>query len=655
MASTTSAGTAGRAGQARRQTRRRVSLSFRLTLLVLLAALLPVAAVVGINVYLSRGTLLDQGQRSLSTDAKAKVSLIDTYMQERAADGQTLASVPTGQLYIFCLGALQSVQSLPYAQAQALRAICSDENVASFSDSSLRALKAGMVRDNRYTQWTLFSATGKPIQSSVGAVDKVQPVPDEDLKIVGQNKQAFSGVRFDKASNAAYLNIYTPIVTPDLVIQKLGGQPQVLGMLQATIKLDYIWSIVDGEKGANGTGSTAFITDENGVRIADVNPANRFSAVKQLDPATQQLIANEQRFGTNVGPLVQDLPDIATSLGRDAQEDAFQGVAFSGDATKYQVDRIHMRNVPWSYFVLSPVSTVTAVADAQVRTALISAGIIAVLAILIGLLFARPTASSVRSAVVEVEGAAVSMRALAARQQSSAGEQHWVVDACKTGLESVRYLSDAMHQAAQRIVDASNWFGEYWDRLTEEQARRTVAHLNELAQYIDEAARRQQASSDRLGKAITVTMQVSDQLVAGASAASRASEQLGTVVGDLQNVVGGKHNVNLDADSYDAGDADDMALAAMNAGGQQMAPSGQRSMRPPRSIPSQPEPMGPAPRMAMAGSRRPQSSRAGSRGAAAPSQQGQWNQGGYDQGDPYGGQGGNYPALPGPGGHDPWR
>jgi hypothetical protein len=115
-----------------------------------------------------------------------------------------------------------------------------------------------------------------------------------------------------------------------------------------------------------------------------------------------------------------------------------------------------------------------------------------------------------------------------------------VVDACSTGLESVRYLSDAMHQAARRIIDASNWFSDYWNRLTEEQARRTVQHLQELAHYIDEAARRQQMSSERLGKAITVTRQVSDQLVAGAGAANQSAEQLEQVVHDLHRVVGGR-------------------------------------------------------------------------------------------------------------------
>src|SRR5262249_30246317 len=137
--------------------------------------------------------------------------------------------------------------------------------------------------------------------------------------------------------------------------------------------------------------------------------------------------------------------------------------------------------------------------------------------------------------------------------------------------ESVRYLSDAMHQAARRIIDASNWFSDYWNRLTEEQARRTVQHLQELAHYIDEAARRQQLSSERLGKAITVTRQVSDQLVAGAGAANQSAEQLEQVVHDLHRVVGGKRRQMRYDDSLDG--------AALNDG-QLMLPAGQYGMDP---------------------------------------------------------------------------
>ncbi len=233
--------------------------------------------------------------------------------------------------------------------------------------------------------------------------------------------------------------------------------------------------------------------------------------------------------------------------------------------------RIKLATVPWSYFVLSPISTVTQVATDQVKNSLIIAGVIAVLAILIGLIIGSRLSRPVQASVEDLEGAALQLHSLAARQEQSAGEQHWVVDACSTGLESVRYLSDAMHQAARRIIDASNWFGDYWNRLTEEQARRTVQHLQELAHYIDEAARRQQLSSERLGKAITVTRQVSDQLVAGAGAANQSAEQLEQVLHDLHRVVGGKARQMSYGDSLNDEAMDD---------GQLMLPAGQYAMDP---------------------------------------------------------------------------
>ncbi|MBF6592266.1 MAG: hypothetical protein IVW57_17275, partial [Ktedonobacterales bacterium] len=422
-----------------------------------------------------------------------------------------------------------------------------------------RALIVGTNRDPYYVNWSIYGPTGTLLLSSdlgqlkTGGV----PVPSEDLTPVQTGKQQISAVHYDTATKRAWVRVYTPITA------QLGQPGPVLGFLAATLRLDRIWGIVGSDQGANGNGSYAFIADESGIRIADPNASELFTAVLPLSASTQRLIASEQRFGPNVTPSAVDLPEVAQSLGTRAatDQDTFQGIAVPGSGARYEFVRLRMTSdafagqklnpmlklagLPWSYFVLSPVSTITAVTNEQVKTSLISAGVIAILAILIGLLFGRGTTRPVRSSVMELEGAAAALKALASRQENSAGEQHWVVDACKTGLESVRYLSDAMNQAARRIIDASNWFSEYWDRLTEDQARRTVAHLQELAHYIDEAARRQQASSDRLDKAITVTMQVSDQLVAGATAATDSAEQLEQVVSDLQHVVGGKRRVSV--------------------------------------------------------------------------------------------------------------
>ncbi|MGH2517784.1 MAG: methyl-accepting chemotaxis protein [Ktedonobacterales bacterium] len=583
-------------GRARQ--RRRLSLSVRLSLLVLLAALIPLAAVVGINDYFARSTLIQQGTTALANDANAKATLIDTYLGERIADGQALANLPTAPAYLTCIDA----QALPAEQAAALeaQANCADPQLGLtfYQGSNCRALNVGLSRGiinnvQDYKAWSLYDARGDWLLASGSntcATSGSATVPKEDYAQVMRNKSWVSAVYYDAASKFAYVNIYTPIVPS-------AKSTTVLGFLRATLKLDHIWDIVAGDSGktVNGAGSYAFITDENGIRIADTHTSDLFTSVMPLDASAAQLIASEQRYGNSNPVTVDSLPAVKQALTSSAPASSFQGSDTPGSSVPFQFARTRLTNVPWSYFALSPLATVTSVADNQIRVSLLSAAVIAILAILFGLIFGRGTTHPVRSSAAELEGAAASLKTLASRQQSSAGEQQWVVDACKTGLESVRYLSDAMNQAAKRIIDASNWFNDYWDRLNEDEARRTVAHLNELARYIDEAARRQQASSERMGKAINVTMQVSDQLVQGATAATQSAEQLEQVVRDLRHVVGGASPAPV-LDDFEQRDAlEPFEMRMLPAPVQSPLRNGNRSGR--LEGPMQPmQPMQPAPR-----------------------------------------------------------
>jgi hypothetical protein len=534
-----------------------MSLPVRLSLLALFAALLPVAAVVGINTYQARGALIDQGRQAISTDANAKTALIDAYLRERLADGLTIAQVPTVAPFIVCATAG------PLAPA-ALK--CNDpvQGMEFYRGSMARTVGAAAIRDKNYGAVSIFGAHGQFLTSSDTKLTSATVVPPSTADVdpvVRQNKQNISPVYYSPQDQHAYVYIYTPVTLANTVV----------GFTRGTLRLDYLWGIVGKEDGANGADSYAFMTDNDGIRIASSKQDELFTAVKPLSQTTQAEITADKRFGSDTTVQQLDLPAVADALSSDQTEQSFQSVANPTSKTEYQFVRIKLATVPWSYFVLSPISTVTQVATDQVKNSLISAGVIAVLAILIGLLIGSRLSRPVQTSVDDLEGAALQLQALAARQEQSAGEQHWVVDACSTGLESVRYLSDAMHQAARRIIDASNWFNDYWNRLTEEQARRTVQHLQELAHYIDEAARRQQLSSERLGKAITVTRQVSDQLVAGAGAANQSAAQLEQVVHDLHRVVGGKARQAQYGGALNAGEMDE---------GQLMLPAGQYGMDP---------------------------------------------------------------------------
>lgn len=537
------------------RSRGRISLPVRLSLLILFAALVPVAAVVGITTFRAREALTQQGQDQLASDANSKAALVDSYVYERMQDGQALATLVTVAPFVLC----ETLPQPPDALG------CSTQLNKLYLPSNQRALAVGLNRDCNYPVWSIFDGRGDPLlafrqnqaKGCSGDPEQMQtsdvsPVPASDLQAVmtlpSPSQSYVSPVYYD--GKHAYIQLYAPIffATP----QGKG----VIGFLRATLNLDYVVSIVGHEGAANGSGSEAFITDQDGIRIASSNAQELFTSVKPLSADALQAIESQKRFGTNTAPPVVDLPDVAASLSNGAEQQTFQSIASPSSALEYQFVRIKLDKlqldrtdasgsavaVPltWSYFVLSPTTTVTQIASDEVRYSLFIAGVIAILALLIGLFMGTRITKPVQRSVADLEGAAIRLHGLASQQQESSGEQHWVVDACQTGLESVRYLSDAMHQAARRVLEASNWFSDYWDRLTEEQVRRTVQHLQELAHYIDEAAKRQQASSDRLGKAITVTRQVSDQLVSGASAAAESANQLEEVVHDLHQVVGGR-------------------------------------------------------------------------------------------------------------------
>src|SRR5579859_2533349 len=122
-----------------RAPRRRLSLSLRLSLLLLSAALLPLVAVVGVTNYLARGSLVDQGRTTLSTYASARVDLLDSYLRERVLDGGALASLETVPKLLACV-------ELPPDQAPPTIP-CDLTSVRGYGVSVARALIVGTHRD----------------------------------------------------------------------------------------------------------------------------------------------------------------------------------------------------------------------------------------------------------------------------------------------------------------------------------------------------------------------------------------------------------------------------------------------------------------------------------------------------------------------------
>src|SRR5215471_13000455 len=232
----------------RRTRKRRLSLSSRFSLLLMAVAIIPLLITLIYSELLSRPALIAQANTAMQTDAQSRVQLIDTYLSERLLDAETLTQVPTVQQFLEFPPQYTSADLITRAGY---------------------ALAAGLIRDRRYTVWTLFDATGKPRLSFPVTIPPQQHgqsyVPLDLQREVLSGKTVFSPVYYSPVTHKASLEIYAPIVNSAVTPHTL------LGFMRSTLNLDYIWNVVQSDKGANGNGSYAFILDQNGVRIADTD------------------------------------------------------------------------------------------------------------------------------------------------------------------------------------------------------------------------------------------------------------------------------------------------------------------------------------------------------------------------------------------------
>ncbi|WP_376794785.1 cache domain-containing protein [Thermogemmatispora sp.] len=494
--------------------RRGLSLTARVSLLLVLVAIVPLLITIVVSQFVSRPALTAQARTSLDTDSSERVQLISNYLNERLLDAETLVQVPSVIQFLLA----------PPAERQ-------DPN---FSVHSLYALQAGINRDNRYTLWCLFDAQGHLVQywpTNVRPQNRGQSlVPLPYLQRVNANQLFISGVYYDSAHDKASVDIYAPITY----------QKHVIGFLRASLNIDFIWNTVNSETGANGPGSYAFLLDERGVRIADPDPTRRFKGVAPLSAQEMQEIKTEGLYGlqSNQGslPLLAD-STLADSLRSSQTSSSFEATPAS-ENEPYEILRHKMTVVPWTYYVLSPVSTVTAVVNNQMVSTIVIAAAMLLLAAFVGLWLGQRITQPILRSVDHLRRSSESLQTLAAKQQSSSSEQQWVIDSAQVGLQSVQYYTDASNVAARQLTSMVTELLQRWPQLDGRTAQRALQEMANTARYIEQAIQYQETSNQKLATAIKVTTQVSEQLAAGATSATSAAEQLEQVVRQLRRVVG---------------------------------------------------------------------------------------------------------------------
>ncbi len=160
------------------------------------------------------------------------------------------------------------------------------------------------------------------------------------------------------------------------------------------------------------------------------------------------------------------------------------------------------------------------------------------LAALAGLFVGRGITQPILKSVSFLRKSSLSLNELASSEQVTTTEQRWIVETSQTGLKSVEYYVEATSIAAHQLNAVGGELLRNWERFEPWQTKQHLEQIVSTANYIGSAASHQERSSKSLSTALRVTMQVTDQLVAGATSAAAASAQLEQVIEQLRQVVG---------------------------------------------------------------------------------------------------------------------
>jgi signal transduction histidine kinase len=297
----------------------------------------------------------------MEVQAQTQIHLIDVYLIEHLQDVQTLSQ-------------LASVQKFLVGESVLAPEVISE-------------LMVSQHRDTNYESWSLFDRQGNLLLSYPTA-----PQPHGQHFIFSISLQQLETSRRVQVSDVFYnpitdepaVDIYAGVITPDF---------QLVGFVRATLDLRHIWEMVNAVPCAgSGENCRAFILDEHGVRIAYTNPdasgfthpAPLFKAIAPLSPAVLQLIRSENLYGNDQQPVTVLYDKTLAEVQHEAAPATTFQIIPAGQNETFQSAMFTSTVVPWTYFLLKPLSKVTVIADQQTLGISFIAALVLVLVIIIG-------------------------------------------------------------------------------------------------------------------------------------------------------------------------------------------------------------------------------------------------------------------------------
>ncbi len=341
----------------------KISLTVLISVLITLVAVVPVLVTITISQVLSRPQLISQSADAMAQDAHTHVELLDSYLRNRLRDVQTISNLYALQQY--AMGDTQ------------------------WKDSSLKALMVGVHNDVDYDTWSLLDLHGHaliwyPMSPRAHGNVLIQPETLENIRKSASPQ--ISGVFYNPDVGDASIVIYVPV---------MGSTSRVVGVLRAEVSLNYIWDVVNSQ--TDNRGSYAFILDENGVRIAYNNPGGStpphssglFRAIGTLSPQQRQAVISQDLYGNSEQPISVWSDPGLVAVQKDASAPSRFEIVPAGQQEKFEVIKVQMSVVSWTYFALRPLKQIIGIADDQLHSTLLIAAIVLILAIVIGVATGR--------------------------------------------------------------------------------------------------------------------------------------------------------------------------------------------------------------------------------------------------------------------------
>jgi methyl-accepting chemotaxis protein len=497
------------------QKKRALSLSAYISLLLALTAIIPLlATVISLETFL-RPQLINQVNTSLERDAQTQVQLIDAYLTERLNEVQTLS------------------QSTP------VRSFMAGDKT--FQARTFEALFNSQHRDvANYISWSLITPNNQIALSYPTAPDthgKYLILPENVQQLKTLNNVSISPVFYDSVNNQASIDLYARV---------LDNNFQLLGYVRASLGLRRVWAPVDQETQANGAGSYGFILDQNGVRIAYTNtdlsqvrrPPYLMRAVAPLSSAQKQQINSENLYGNATQPLTTFKDNNLAS----AQNQRNAAPTFQFNPAEQQqafaAARYRSTIVPWTYYVVKPLGSVTGLANQQLLSTLLIALLFLILAIAIGLFTGRRITAPILRSVSSLRKNTLELKELAEEEHRVVNEQTWMVEASQIGMNSVKYYTNATNIASERIISLCTDLLQNPIRHDPQKILQTTRAVLDAATYVQKATRQQGQMNEKMMTTLRVTDQVTNQLTKSASSSDASARGLEQIVNQLTSVVG---------------------------------------------------------------------------------------------------------------------